>query len=233
MMMRRDMMGRMGGIILFGSFLVFHILYIVNTWHFLNPVAKFNSLLITITIILFLSAYFLRRKAASYSQGFCEKVFPLFCASLPLIVYHDVHVLRYASGGISSYPIISFLFAPYVHEFLTWNIFSMSLVIIGNVITFIGLFCLRRSFSIMVEAREPVYGGIYKYIRHPIYIGEMIAIIGTLIFRFSIINLILVVIFIFGQIIRARLEEKKLSTVFPSYAEYKQKTGAFFPKFHN
>ena len=85
----------------------------------------------------------------------------------------------------------------------------------------------------MVEAREPVYGGIYKYIRHPIYIGEMIAIIGTLIFRFSIINLILVVIFIFGQIIRARLEEKKLSTVFPSYAEYKQKTGAFFPKFHN
>lgn len=230
--MRRDMIGRMGGIILFGSFLVFHLLYVVEIWNSIGPVAKFNSLIITVTIILFLSVYLLRRKAVSYSQGFSEKIFPLFCALLPLIVYHDVNVLKYISTGSHSFPVVYFLFGLYVHEFLGWNIFSMILMIMGNTITFVGIFCLRRSFSIMVEAREPVYDGIYKYIRHPIYLGEIMAIIGTLIFRFSNINLILAVIFISGQIIRARLEERKLSETFPSYVEYKQKTGAFFPKLH-
>jgi len=232
MMTFRDVAGRMGGIILFGSFLAFHLFDVAKIWNTIDPVSKLNNLLIIVTIILFVSAYFLRRKAVCYSYGFWEKIYPLFCALLPLIVYHDVHVLRYTSTASSFYTVISFLFGFYVHKFLTWNIFSMTLVIIGNVITFVGLFCLRRSFSIMVEAREPVYSGIYRYVRHPIYLGEMMAIIGILFIRFSNINIILVVMFILGQMIRARLEERKLLETFSSYALYKQKTGAFFPKFN-
>lgn len=225
----RDFIGRACGFVLFGVFLAFHLYYVFGVWSGLDFVSRINSFVITLTIILFLAVYVMRRTAVRYSEGFVEKIFPLFCASLPFIVYHDIQVLRYISTDSSLYPAAHFLFEFYSHELLTWNIFSMTLVIAGNLIAFIGLLYLRRSFSIMVEAREPVYTGIYKHIRHPIYLGEIIAIIGVLIFRFSNINLILVAVFISGQLIRVRLEEKKLSEVFPSYHEYKQKTGAFFP----
>jgi protein-S-isoprenylcysteine O-methyltransferase Ste14 len=36
--------------------------------------------------------------------------------------------------------------------------------------------------------------------------------------------------FVVGQYIRARLEEKKLRSVFREYSEYKSETGMFFPR---
>jgi protein-S-isoprenylcysteine O-methyltransferase Ste14 len=109
----------------------------------------------------------------------------------------------------------------------------MILVLTGNAITLIGIFSLHRSFSIMVEARQPVFTGLYAYVRHPLYIGEAVATGGILVFRFSPANLFLYVLFLGCQVYRASLEEKKLISAFPEYQQYRKRTGAFFPRFRH
>lgn len=227
----RDLIGRIAGILLFTSFLSFHLWYISKGWHLLTPIAKINSLLITCTIILFLASYFLRAKAVSHSKGFMETLYPLFCSVLPLVIFHNNEILKLITPQNGYYQLFHSIFSFHDNILFRWDVLPTGFVILGNTITLIGISYLKRSFSIMVEARQPVYRGIYKYIRHPLYLGEGIATVGILIFRMSGINIALTSLFVIGQVVRAGIEEKKMMLVFPDYREYKQKTRAIFPTF--
>ncbi len=230
-MLDREIRGRVSGLLLFAFFLLFHLRFLIKRWHIFDPVARLNSLLITLTIILFLSAYLIRKKAVEFPHGFMETGYPLLCAVLPIVIYHNVEILLYISPDHWIYSHLNGLFGLYSHHLLGWNLCSMTLIIAGNLITLSSMVFLKQSFSIMVEARAPVYGGIYTYIRHPLYLGEMVATAGVLIFRFSNINIILALLFVLGQKFRAGIEEKKLIHAFPEYLDYRKKTGGFFPKF--
>ncbi|MEJ2041638.1 MAG: isoprenylcysteine carboxylmethyltransferase family protein, partial [Desulfosarcinaceae bacterium] len=83
--------------------------------------------------------------------------------------------------------------------------------------------------TIMAEARELVTGGLFRYVRHPLYSGHFIMFLGSLLLRLHPYTLVLYVVFIIGQIHRAHIEERKLQQVFPEYQPYKSKTGMFFP----
>jgi protein-S-isoprenylcysteine O-methyltransferase Ste14 len=231
LIINRDMRGRIFGGILFAAFLSFHLLYAKKGWGAFTLGAKINSLLITATIVFFLASYFLRKQPIRYPQGFMETLFPLLCAGLPLVIYHSVELLRYIPLHAKYYSVINALFGLSDNSLLRWNLVSMALVLAGNSLTFLGIISLRRSFSIMVEAREPVFTGPYAYVRHPLYVGEVVATAGVLIFRFSAINVFLFALFALCQVVRSGQEEKKLLSVFPEYAEYRRKTGAFFPRF--
>ena len=232
-MISRDIRGRIAGVLLYVAFLTFHLVYVWRGWNFYNAAAKVNSLLITATIVFFLASYFLRRKPVLFAKGFKETLFPLFCASLPLIIYHSVELLRLVPMQHAAYSLLHMLAGLHHNSLLGWNLFSMVLVITGNAITLLGIFSLRRSFSIMVEARQPVFTGLYAYVRHPLYIGEAVATGGILVFRFSLANLFFYVLFIGCQVYRAMLEEEKLISVFPEYRQYRKRTGAFFPRSHH
>jgi protein-S-isoprenylcysteine O-methyltransferase Ste14 len=232
-MISRDIRGRIAGVLLYVAFLAFHLVYVWRGWNLYDASAKMNSLLITATIIFFLASYFLRREPVLFAQGFKETIFPLFCAGLPLIIYHSVELLRLVPTQNAAYSVLQMLAGLHYNSLLGWNLFSMILVLTGNAITLLGIFSLRRSFSIMVEARQPVFTGLYAYVRHPLYIGEAIATGGILIFRFSLANLFFFVLFIGCQVYRSILEEEKLISIFPEYQQYRKRTGAFFPRsFH-
>ncbi len=226
----RDIRGRISGVLLFSAFLAFHLFYLMRGWSGFNAAAKANSLLITVTIFFFLSSYFFRRKPVRFPEGFRETLFPLFCAALPLVIYHNVELLQYVPAQNRYYSLFHSLFGLYDNGPFRWNLLSMSLVLAGNFITFLGMVSLRRSFSIMVEARSPVFSGLYAYVRHPLYIGEVLAAAGVLVFRFSAANIFLFLLFLACQIYRAVLEEKKLVAAFPEYADYRERTGAVFPR---
>jgi protein-S-isoprenylcysteine O-methyltransferase Ste14 len=228
--MGRDLVGRISGSVLFLSFLLFHLHSFSNEWNHIDLVARINGLLITGTIVLFLSAYFLRAKAVLHANGFLETVYPLICACLPLVIYHDVKILFIVPYHRSYNDILNAWFGLYEHRWLTWNAISMALVLTGNTVTLVGILYLKRSFSIMAEARPPVYTGIYQYIRHPLYLGEILATAGVLVFRFSNINIMLTFLFIIMQVARSRIEERKLMAAFPDYRDYLEKVGAFLPK---
>jgi len=86
-------------------------------------------------------------------------------------------------------------------------------------LTLWGIWTLRRSFSITVEVRALVTNGPYRWLRHPIYLGEVLTAGGVLVWRFSLRNLIIFIFFTLVQVLRARWEEDKLKRVFPDYPQ--------------
>lgn len=109
------------------------------------------------------------------------------------------------------------------------HILSAALLLIGNVLAVFILFRLGRSFSIMAESRRLVTEGPYAVIRHPLYLAELIAILGAFI-QFASPWAALLVVAQFGfQVVRMRNEEKVLSLSFPDYAAYKERTARLIP----
>jgi protein-S-isoprenylcysteine O-methyltransferase Ste14 len=87
----------------------------------------------------------------------------------------------------------------------------------ATALTVWGVLTLRRAFSITVEARTLVTGGPYRWVRHPIYLGEILASAAVCAWRFSPVNLFILVAFAAIQVLRAKAEEEKLARNFPGY----------------
>jgi protein-S-isoprenylcysteine O-methyltransferase Ste14 len=72
------------------------------------------------------------------------------------------------------------------------------------------MIALDRSFSIAPAKREIVTRGPYKYMRHPMYGGEILSLIGVLIASFSLWNVVIFIIFLASVLWRIRVEENLL-----------------------
>jgi len=99
-------------------------------------------------------------------------------------------------------------------------VLALMLVILGTALSTYVLFWLGRSTSIVPEARRLVTGGPYSIVRHPLYITEEIAVIGTILQHFSVWSVLLGVAHWCIQLRRMTNEERILSATFPDYAEY-------------
>ena len=77
--------------------------------------------------------------------------------------------------------------------------------------------------------RKVVLHGIYRYVRHPIYLGYLFIWAGLVLVHQSFIILPLVGIHAILMVFRARLEESRLAEVSPAYREYVKQTGFLFP----
>jgi protein-S-isoprenylcysteine O-methyltransferase Ste14 len=93
-----------------------------------------------------------------------------------------------------------------------------------------GLAYLRRSFSIIPEARRLVSGGPYGLSRHPVYLGEITTAIGINLATAGWPGALAVTYFITAEILRMRWEEGVLSKAFPdAYPAYAARVPRFFP----
>ena len=82
------------------------------------------------------------------------------------------------------------------------------------------------------EGHELIRTGPYRLIRHPIYTGILLALFGTAIAFGKVRALFAVAIVWLSFYIKARREESFLSQEFgPNFAEHKQHTGMFLPRF--
>jgi protein-S-isoprenylcysteine O-methyltransferase Ste14 len=112
---------------------------------------------------------------------------------------------------------------------LTAGFVSMALIVAGDVFAVVVLVQLRRSFSIMPEARRLVTSGAYRVVRHPLYLAEGIATIGSVMQFFSVWTALVVAVQIAFQLRRIRNEETLLTGLLPEYASYKAKTSRLIP----
>ncbi len=93
-----------------------------------------------------------------------------------------------------------------------------------------GLAYLRRSFSIIPEARRLVTGGPYSLSRHPVYLGEIATAIGVNLATAGWLSALAIVYFVVCELLRIRWEERILALTFPNeYPEYARSVPRYLP----
>jgi protein-S-isoprenylcysteine O-methyltransferase Ste14 len=112
----------------------------------------------------------------------------------------------------------------------TWLLFlSAGLALLGNALALAVLNRLGTSFSVMSEARRLVTDGPYRFVRHPLYLTEEIAIVGIFLPYWSWAAGLLFVVHLAVQLARLRNEERVLRETFPDYADYARRTACLIP----
>jgi protein-S-isoprenylcysteine O-methyltransferase Ste14 len=111
------------------------------------------------------------------------------------------------------------------------KIVALCLIATGFLLSAYVLYWLGRSFSIMAEARRLVTAGPYRFVRHPLYAVEEIAVIGTLMLNLSLPAVLLIAAQWALQLRRMHHEELVLGKAFPEYADYAARTPKVLPRF--
>jgi protein-S-isoprenylcysteine O-methyltransferase Ste14 len=112
---------------------------------------------------------------------------------------------------------------------VTAEMVSTLLVLFGSAAAVYALVRLGRSFSMMAEARRLVTSGPYRFVRHPLYLAEELAIIGLSMEFFSDATAFVLAVQIGFQLRRMHNEETVLAESFPEYAAYRQRTAWLLP----
>jgi protein-S-isoprenylcysteine O-methyltransferase Ste14 len=161
-------------------------------------------------LLLVLAAYVTRLRAVSHAQGFRERV-------LPMLVF---------MAGPAGIIVLGWLdLAP---SFQTPRI-AVALSVAGLALSLWALWHLRSSFSILAEARTVVRSGPYRFIRHPLYLGEALTMLGLCLLQGTVSALCLWAAVNLFQVVRARIEEEKLAREFPDYQAYRRQTRFILP----
>lgn len=171
----------------------------------------------TSILLAYLLALLTRSRARAVAKGFMQVVFPLLLAGLPFTVVMTNYTYRD--------------WFPEQSRLHLGGLYLVNAVLIaGGTLNVIGLLTLRRAFTIMTEARLFIRTGIYRHIRHPLYASHFVIYLCYTLLHFHVVSVLLFLLFVAGQTLRARIEERKLSEVFPDYEEYRRTTGMFFPR---
>ena len=100
------------------------------------------------------------------------------------------------------------------------NLASTACVLIGMVMMLVTIRHLGRSFSLVPQARNVVQTGPYRWIKHPLYLAEEIALLGVVLRSLTPLTVILLVLHIGVQICRIHYEEDLLRRNCPEYSSY-------------
>ena len=174
-------------------------------------------ILITGSYLAYLVAYLTRARAQAVASGFMQTAFPVLVGVLPFLTLLTDPTYRE--------------WLPEKNEtHMTGLYVILGVLIAGGVIQLTALLTLRRSFTIMSEARVLIRSGVYRWIRHPVYASHFLLFLCYTLLYFHAATVALYVVFVAGQTLRARIEERKLAAAFPEYEEYRKTTGMFFPK---
>ena len=112
-----------------------------------------------------------------------------------------------------------------------------ALLLIGDAVAVSGciwllasVLVLGRCFGVLPEARGFVFRGPYRFVRHPIYLGEIVALVGLAIASPAPGNVVVLIVFVGAQIARTHLEERALSAAFADYTNYAANRGRLLPR---
>src|SRR5947207_4586806 len=100
------------------------------------------------------------------------------------------------------------------------NLLSTACVLIGMIMMLVTIRHLGRSFSLVPQARNVVQTGPYRWIKHPLYLAEEIAVLGVVLRNPTPLTAVLLILHIGVQICRIYYEEDLLRRNCPEYSGY-------------
>ena len=106
---------------------------------------------------------------------------------------------------------------------------STLLAVVGTIFAVYSALNLGQSISMMSEARRLVVRGPYAVVRHPLYLGEGIILIGLTLQFFSLWAVLILMLQYACQVIRMNNEEQVLLRTFPQYRNYMAQTARLIP----
>lgn len=106
---------------------------------------------------------------------------------------------------------------------------SAALMLLGALGGIWAMLYLRRAFSILPQARLLVTAGPFRYVRHPLYLSEFVAVAGVMLNHAQPWATLVYLIAMLAQLPRIFYEEAILQEAFPEYREYAMKTAKFVP----
>lgn len=125
------------------------------------------------------------------------------------------------------------------HDAILWS-YTLMIGIIADIVTLIGLIIMLwartvlggnwSTSTVLKWNHELMQRGPYRYVRHPIYSGLLLMVLGAAIFYGRAIFFVAFAVSFITSRLRAREEEKLLTRHFPEeYPNYKARVKAFIP----
>jgi protein-S-isoprenylcysteine O-methyltransferase Ste14 len=99
----------------------------------------------------------------------------------------------------------------------------------GMIWALYSLTYLGKRFSIIPEARGLVTSGPYRLVRHPIYLGEIVAGFGLVLPTLFTLHILVFAVFLAAQVVRTHFEERILRTTYPQYEAYARHARRLIP----
>jgi protein-S-isoprenylcysteine O-methyltransferase Ste14 len=173
--------------------------------HFIvSTLAQLGAFVLVITILIFV---LIRGPARSRARGLIASIV--------------------AIAGTSFAVAVTWL--PQIQLGFTMSIVSLLLIAIGVTFSVYTMLYLGRSFSVMAQARKLVTAGPYSLVRHPLYLGEGMAIVGMMLQYLSPLAVAIVGMQFAFQLQRMQNEERVLTSQFPEYRNYMARTACIIP----
>jgi len=176
-------------------------------------------------------SFIVRGAAKSRPEGLMENLWPLVTVFVPVIGFTllffpqvRAHVPGYSPETIAVLRDITPLFGFWL------TMLGVALGAIGAAFSIWAISHLRASFGLRAAVRRLVTTGPYSRIRHPLYVGEIIHVLGIAILAATPVALWLFVVAVAMQVVRAKIEERKFLRTLPEYAEFKRRTGFLWPR---
>jgi protein-S-isoprenylcysteine O-methyltransferase Ste14 len=104
-----------------------------------------------------------------------------------------------------------------------------ALVACGTAWALWSLRFLGRNVSVLAQARNIADRGPYRWVRHPLYVGEIVSTLGVALAANSYAAFGLWLVLCALQVYRALQEEQVLLRALPAYREYRSRTAALLP----
>jgi protein-S-isoprenylcysteine O-methyltransferase Ste14 len=98
---------------------------------------------------------------------------------------------------------------------ITWSMWALS--------------SLGRNLSVLAQARDLIDRGPYRWVRHPLYSGEIVSALGLAMAAGTVTSACLWVVLCALQVYRAVREEQVLVKALPGYPSYQRRTAALLP----
>ena len=141
-------------------------------------------------------------------------------------------ILVYTAGmGISAWDLIRQQGSLYILS--VHSIIGLALFVTGFTIILVAHITLWRSYSSTLVIREDhklITHGVYRFMRHPIYLGTIMCCIGIPVFLSSLYGLLTMSVLIPVFLSRIRIEERLLTEEFgDAYRSYKEATIKLIP----